>query len=499
MSPLVSVIALPETVFHISRFLERSDIKQCTQVCRTFHAAFFPILCESVSISGENGELMDISVLQMYAQHVRYLTVDGSLPQDYYHIVFKHLERLELEASSLLFTCLCPAPLAHANPSIKDLTVSYMGIGPSSEFWDVVFTKWKNPRVLVVKGDSIPEETSDAFWRACSRFKKVILFGLSIHPANESLLSTYEYQAKSLDLDVHVHYKRTLLDPLAQLALIQACPELTCLNWRVRFLNEDQRTAFLGNMRRKLPSGVETLKFEASGQSNDIHILLLERMPRLRNLDLPQGLTDARSFACLKNSHFGTLESLVLGNVPRRSSVLATLEVLTHCPTLKRFDAPFITIEDIVRSPSLPWVCTQLEVLRIHIIRQEQDPKEWDLQVFSQLSKLTQLRCLDLSRRHIRSEGFQVEKDGTSVNLTSAAGLWALASCQMLEKVAMYQTHQELAEEDILWMVDQWPRLRSLEGAMSKDDERHKALAKVLEARGVATQKSKFLKYYWWR
>ncbi|CAO3564909.1 unnamed protein product [Mortierella alpina] len=492
MTPLAFVIALPETVFHISRFLERSDIKQCTQVCRAFHAAFFPILCETVSISGENGELMGISVLQMYAHHVRYLTVDGSLPRDYYSIVFKHLERLELEASSLLFTCLCPAPLADINPSIKDLTVSFMAPGPSAEFWDAVYRKWINPRLLIVKGDSIPEEASDAFWRACSRFERVVLHDLDIYPTSESLLSAYEYQARSLDLDLHSQYDRTLSEPLAQLALIQACPELTCLSWKVWLHSATIRSAFLDRLRRKPLSKVETLSLSMSSLSSDVHIALLERLPRLRSLDLPQGIFDVRGFACLRNSHFKTLESLTLGALLSRPSMQA-LDVLTHCPKLKRFDAPFITIEDVVSSPSLPWACTHLEFLRIHIVKQSQDPAEWDLQVFSQLSRLTQLRCLDLSWRRIGSD----TRDGTSVNLTLAAGLGALASCPMLEKVAMRHTHQELTEKEALWMADYWPRLRSLEGSLSKNDERHKVLAALLEARGVATQKCPHVRYYW--
>ncbi|KAF9569933.1 hypothetical protein EC968_002411 [Mortierella alpina] len=490
------VITLPETAFHISKFLDRDDIKHCTQVCRAFHAAFFPILCERVSISGENGELMGISVLQMYAQHVRYLTVDGSLPQEYYRIVFKHLERLELEASSLLLTCLCPAPLADANASIKDLTVSYMSPGPSAEFWDAVYTKWTDPRLLIVKGDSIPEEATDAFWRACSRFKRVVFYDLDILPISDSILSTNEYQARSLDLNFHRYHGRTLLNPIAQLALIQACPDLTYLNWTVRHHSAPLHSAFLDSIRRQPLSKVETFKFDLSTLSSDVYSLLLERLPRLRNLDLPQGLFDMPAFACLRNRHFGTLESLTLGALPSRPSMPA-LEVLTHCPKLKRFDAPFITIEDIVRPPLLPWACTQLEYLRIHIVRQDQDPEEWDLQVFSQLSRLTQLRYLDLGRRFIRSGEFQVTKYGTSVKLTLAAGLAALASCRMLEKVTMTQTHQELAEEDVLWMAEHWPRLRSLEGSMSKNDERHKGLAAVLEAKGVATQKCPYALYYW--
>ncbi|KAF9927418.1 hypothetical protein BGZ67_007527 [Mortierella alpina] len=493
---MVKVITLPETVFHISRFLDRGDIKQCTQVCRFFHAAFFPILCESVSISGENGELMGISVLQMYAQHVRYLTVDGSLPQDYYSIVFKHLERLELEASSLLFTCLCPAPLAGANPSIKDLTVSYMAPGPSAEFWDAVYTKWINPRSLVLRGESIPDEVSDAFWRACSRFRRIVFYDLDIHHTSNSFKSTYEYQARSLDLNVHLHYNRTLLDPLAQLALIQACPELTSLSWTVRHHNAAMRPAFIDSIRRKPLSKVETFKFDMSTLSSDIYILLLERLPRLRNLDLPQGLFDARAFACLRSHHFGTLESLTLGALPPRP-LMPALEVLTHCPKLKRFDAPYIYIEDIVRPPFLPWACTQLEFLRIHIVKQDQDREEWDFQVFSQLSRLTQLRCLDLSGRYLGLEEFQVTRDEISVNLTLAAGLGALAGCRMLEKVAITNTHQELTQKEVLWMTEQWPRLRSVQGSMSKNDERHKVLAAVLEARGVATQKCPYAPYYW--
>ncbi|KAF9288579.1 hypothetical protein BGZ68_010957 [Mortierella alpina] len=381
--------------------------------------------------------------------------------KEYYSIEFKHLERLELESSSLLFTCLCPAPLAEINPSIKDLVVSYMTPGPSAAFWDAVYSKWKNPRSLVVKGDSVPEEVADAFWRACSRFESVVLYDVDIHLTSNTLLSTYEYQVKSLDLNLHPHHM-TFLDPFAQLALIQACPELTCLNWKVRHCNEARYSAFLESIHHNPLPKVETLKFDMYTRSSDVYILLLERLPRLRNLDLPQGLDNVRAFACLRSHHFGTLESLTLGALPPRASRPA-LEVLTHCRKLRLFDAPFMTIEDIVGSPSLPWVCTQLEVLRIHIVKQDQDPEEWDFQVFAQLSRLTQLRCLDLSRR---------------------------------ETVAMAYTHQELAEKDILWMADQWPRLKSLEGSMSTNDEHHKVLAAVLEARGVATRKCPPPRYY---
>ncbi|KAF9095096.1 hypothetical protein BGX23_001093 [Mortierella sp. AD031] len=117
---------------------------------------------------------------------------------------------------------------------------------------------------------------------------------------------------------------------------------------------------------------------------------------RLTHLLLSHGSLGLRTFGCLRDLYFGHLREL---DFARSIVVLSEMvqEILTGCVHLVKLDVPHVFVRDIATA-SNPWGCLGLEELVVFIAKRPEDEDGWEGRVFEQISRLRQLRTLDLQR-----------------------------------------------------------------------------------------------------
>jgi len=103
-----------------------------------------------------------------------------------------------------------------------------------------------------------------------------------------------------------------------------------------------------------------------------------------------------------------------------------------------------------------PWVCIGLQSFKLGITSVRDG---WDQQIFAQISKLKELKYLDVSMQ-IRMGGGPFEGRGLDFRLRSGLGL--LETIKGLTSVKFddyYQENQEVEKDDHAWILRHWPYL----------------------------------------
>ncbi|KAF9414089.1 hypothetical protein BGZ76_004924, partial [Entomortierella beljakovae] len=96
-----------------------------------------------------------------------------------------------------------------------------------------------------------------------------------------------------------------------------------------------------------------------------------------------------------------------------------------------------------------------------------------------QLSRLTRLKKLDISTQ------FWQANLGYHLDLRLATkdyGLQQLSTLKELEEFSFQHTRQWLREVDIRWMVENWPKLKRLRGALHTDSTENVKLEGLLNS-----------------
>ncbi|KAI8597586.1 hypothetical protein EDD21DRAFT_385091 [Dissophora ornata] len=138
-----------------------------------------------------------------------------------------------------------------------------------------------------------------------------------------------------------------------------------------------------------------------------------------------------------------------------------------------------------------PWVCLKLEHLTMRFtFLLDQPTVDWDNQVFQQISKLECLKSLNLGpSTWIDDDDYNdfgapgVYSRGLQLQVQS--GLTLLAPLKNLVSLEFTDTNQNMDEQDLLWILNQWPRLKSIGRSLHKDKARRVRLWSLAKARGV--------------
>ncbi|GJJ74891.1 hypothetical protein EMPS_07249 [Entomortierella parvispora] len=144
--------------------------------------------------------------------------------------------------------------------------------------------------------------------------------------------------------------------------------------------------------------------------------------------------------------------------------------VLRSCPSLTELHAQGVVLNGRDLSKSSQWACTGLETLVLDIEiyvalpsagSEDNDPAESvktvRSRVYSQLAALTRLQRLGLGGGH------RVGGRDSGVDLTLESGLRALTTLQCLESIDLRRLVQHLEQDDVEWMIQNWPRLEKVE------------------------------------
>lgn len=183
-------------------------------------------------------------------------------------------------------------------------------------------------------------------------------------------------------------------------------------------------------------------------------------------------------------------------------------EVMESCPKLQVLRAGMFSVRHMRRGKE--WVCLGLKELAVHVDLESdrdravidetvhKDPAYWNKfsssrrYVFARLGKLTELVELDTSMPY---HAYSREMSYISLSNSYRHPYWTLdyqlphgldelAGLKKLERLDFSNTLQELLQTDLEWMVENWPRLKMVTGAMARGVERHKEMVAFLREKG---------------
>ncbi|KAF8934711.1 hypothetical protein BGZ47_010257 [Haplosporangium gracile] len=490
---MAGIIDLPEEIRpFIGKFLDTKAIQACLLVSRSFHRSFEPILWQKVvirplkfvTVSEKKLVPVDVSALRARTLDVHNYVIRNSVDSEFYQLSFPHLRRLQLtdeglEVSSRTAKNKDNDPLSHMyqrqviaqtqlvrlNPTTRALIIASLPATPDAEFWETIYSTWVNPQILHATGPvAWTEEAAIAFWKACTRFSELSLLSLTVESA--PILSTLTFpRVRHLNLQATSRVQTRWLKPQDHLVLMKACPQLKHLTWDATPFSKASAPALFSEFR------------QAIEQNHWPYLDSLEFCRLYNNF--------GKELAVLKDKKFESLRILkIYANCGITSK--ATLDILTSCPNIEIFRSTHMYAGDI--DPSKPWVCKRLRSLTVCFIHRETTPNRavLDLQVYTQLAKMTDLTRLDLGQYSMgyttsNPESHLMDTMNT-LDLRLKTGLGQLSTLTKLRFFGYANSFQVTGQAEVLWMMENWKELRTLIGQL---DGIERSALRAMEARGV--------------
>lgn len=367
------------------------------------------------------------------------------------------------------------------HPTIEDVTIKTTGLFLNDEFWVTISDTLRNPKRLKLEGTSDPQgrmkaiigEGGPAFWRALSLFEQVTYSGRDQSGSIGSLDIDCS-RLQRLDLTTTDYTKRGVL----LWNWMQGCRNLTRFHWSEPIPIRDGATMII------LPAWPHLEDFRvysSKGSDQEFADVILRHLPPLKHLRLERGPFEQACFGRLRDRHFDTLRTLSLTGPCSMSGPMA-LDVLLNCATLEVLEVGYIAIKDLRETPQ-PWACRGLR--RFHATV-ECEYKEKDTLFFEQLSRLPLLEEVDLNGGMFRH--YVGPKDHPSPRWRLDMGLGLLSTVTRLKTLDFHGCTQDLRQEDVEWMLNQWPLLERLSGGLSYKKSKDKHLKALVKQRGVAVK-----------
>ncbi|GJJ69685.1 hypothetical protein EMPS_02033 [Entomortierella parvispora] len=130
-----------------------------------------------------------------------------------------------------------------------------------------------------------------------------------------------------------------------------------------------------------------------------------------------------------------------------------------------------------------PWVCLNLVQLTIYFtFPREQETKDWDEQIFRQISTLDRLEKLNLGLSILMIEHCYT---GRPLGLKVQSGLTHLAPLKKLTALKFVNSRQQLDTQDLIWILNQWPGMKEISSCLHDDEDIRNELWKMVEDRGI--------------
>ncbi|KAF9169093.1 hypothetical protein BGX21_009366 [Mortierella sp. AD011] len=381
------------------------------------------------------------------------------------------------------------------------------------------------------------------FLQMCTRLESLDLERCSLRQLDDSYYTSLDF-SKMKELRFG-RIKDTSLQ--TQLLIMQRCPELRSLEWRVPRLGfpvqefcESLRTSWPKLTTLVLPESrltdselaqivvssgcaitVDTAKSMtgAKASSEDRVYFSINNRVNCSSPDSTKGkmgLTrfEARrsdfaheSFRALKErGHFKTLRNLDLYQCPGLASWMIA-EILCGCPLLESFDGHQLFAQHIVphsnsnywsnnrnnnhNSKDNLWVCRGMRYLDLHFTGFSNEPEhdvERQWQVFAQLARLENLVYLSIGGKSARvppvNVGSRYGNGGLDLRLRS--GLGQLCTLKKLRMLRFTGAEQQMTVEDIMWMIENLPELKIVQGKLHPDQVEQEKLERLLESNKIS-------------
>ncbi|KAK3840858.1 MAG: hypothetical protein J3R72DRAFT_446518 [Linnemannia gamsii] len=538
---MITIDDLPSDVLvYLTTFLYKQDIPNIVLTCRLFHQHYAFLRWKDISIhfEGDKKSTLDAGTLRAHAKWVHSLKFIGTLPAEYFDISFPNLRalfkgdlykspdttrlltRTLQEATALAATEALAAAeqdlhwarLVTLNPSIQEITIA-MGHDKSEwrKLWSAVSTSLHNPKRLCIVGFGTPnmyDEGARIFWKAVSRFEVFDCTSrdqLSSFPYPRSPTTTIQEKEAVFSRMKKISYQSSYSMPMfpeKHLEFFKRCRNLKTLSWKRR-RGHIPTSDFTQCLERQQWPHMENLSVSGIIASDEDLATIIHHLPPLKHLEIGSGDFGPLCFRHLRERLLGSLKTLDLSKCDKFTGQMA-LEVMSSCPQLEEFGAPYITIQDLRTAPR-PWVCLGLKRLKAPFIDDNYESNTVygdDLRnsvtsrsssvVFGHLSKLEKLDTLDISFNNVRSLralGF-VKLNAPQFRLDT--GLRRLATLKRLKELYLDHTKQDLRKEDVECMLMQWPMLKKVSGTLGgpggaggENSAANKQLSGLMKAKGI--------------
>ncbi|KAF9549233.1 hypothetical protein EC957_004533 [Mortierella hygrophila] len=408
------------------------------------------------------------------------------------------------------------------------------GKGGALKSLECVFTRFPDPQLVT------------SFLRALTGLESLVLqhctFEGLFFPPN--ILHGRKYPTlQSLTLATN-----TGIDLQTQLEFIQCFPNLQSLSWSIIGSHQLPLPEFCTLLQLHCPHITSLVLSDRNLEPTDLVQILLAipRLFRfLLRFDTVQSMFNDQGVMDAMRRHFGTLQDLEFGQVRSTIRCGTVLEFLRGCPMLESLIAygkldcsrqgmmhffpeaslsspsasSSVTIASMVveaaqdsgagggehkyggrqeqpgeddgeqqqenMAKDAPWVCLGLKTL--HVVMAGDPQNVWlnrSLQhrLFHQLGRLSQLQQLSLG--HCILWMYENGNSHHGLDFTLDAGLAKLSGLKKLEELNLEGIYQRMGERDVEWMLENWPRLRVIEGELHHRREERVKLDWLMENRG---------------
>ncbi|KAF9187223.1 hypothetical protein BGZ51_001482 [Haplosporangium sp. Z 767] len=474
---------------HIGKYLPRRSLLACLRVSRSWHDSFLAQLWSEVDLCPNPKDrkvakrskvkralkLPNVEQVQEHAHLVRKLRIHDFFNLPYTTINFRGLLELDIDAEEEYSRLGQGHPDHHNihmeriilnNPQLKVIRIRSPFCYLTEPFWKACHDQALDLDYLSIFDVFIPPEAAPWFWKTVAQCKAVELDDVGIiglwsksSPPDFSKIQRISFKDMSS------------ISPGDTWKTMALCANATSVEWHgypeMRKFNPT-RFFIPGTMRN-----VRRLKLNLRMTDHSLSVLL-DFMEPLTSLDIEEMQLERSGCVSLRR-HFPTLEYLNIRECPYANSHFIQ-EVLSFCPMLKSLKADSLHARDTFNGR--PWVCTELEEWHVSIdIRSRHGLKRNDHQtVFARLGQLQKLKVLDLS---LHEQPYYNEGE-KSIELRLSLGLNTLSGLKHLRELRLGRTRQWLEMRDVLWMMNQWPLLKFVQGNLHNKSEMNGELKAVL-------------------
>ncbi|KAK3810291.1 MAG: hypothetical protein J3Q66DRAFT_443809 [Benniella sp.] len=459
----INPLDIPEIRSMVGQYLDQSDLARCSRVCKSWHAAFVPLVWSTAMVSDcSYDDNPPLKAFIRHSHHLKDLSFDIDAQHEYRFTSCPNLLRLRVDAIRYtddedIDIVLVQIALYE---KLRYLSIYGVVMGPLQRIiWAPIH--YRNLSELELHDLEIEPMGTATFWHLRTqlvslKIEKVTVTGLPDRSITFDRLQRLRLWLKSQNL---IGY---------QLEWIIRCPNLTSLNWC--YSSEGQLTSwFMGRFVPGTWPQLSELVLVGIELTDAQLAQVIGAMQNLKSLRIQECEVGSRFLEALRR-HSQTLISLNTTHCEVLTQSLVP-EILASFPHLESLYVERVMVQEII--DGLPWVCEHsLKVLRIGISFPCNQDTDYQRQVFQRISRLTNLKLtLDCGRG--------IDK---SLHLSLDNGLDQLATLKQLEKLSLLFRPEPLSVRDAEWMINNWKNLKKVEGYFSYDME---LLESMFSAAGI--------------
>ncbi|KAK3818539.1 MAG: hypothetical protein J3Q66DRAFT_174371 [Benniella sp.] len=459
-------LGLPEIRSMVGRHLDQPDLARCSQVSKSWHASFLPLVWSTVSIRPEpTHRNPSLEVFNRYSQYVKNLSYTVDAPHEYRSTPCPRL--LDL----LVYVTQPPANQPRIDTILIDIPQHERLRSLCIEGDEMSRIIWKpahhlhNLSKLDLNHLEIEPQDSTTFWGLCTQLEELMTINVGVELPVQSI--TFDrLQQLGLSLRPRISIER-------QLDFIIQCPNLAYLDWM--YFDSETVSTYTRRFKPGTCAWPNLREFSLAGLdfTDEQLARIIGAMRDLKKLCVHRGEVGPHFLAAL-NPHFPSLRSLEISKCRELTPAL-TSYILASCSHLESLAvAPWMS-QDIIDSP--PWICeSSLEVLTAaFLFPHGDDADHHQRQVLQRIARLTNLKEVTLSQSH--------DTDARDLDLRLDNGLELLATWKQLEKFSFHAGIHHLSARDVEWMIDNWENLEEVEGHFDQDNKDE--LIVMFEAAGI--------------